>query len=56
MKRILRAVISILVLTGCAHTDLKAPCADVASFAPGSVPCDQREPIGNKIIPSVFAQ
>ncbi len=56
MKRLLIAALATLVITGCAHKDLKAPCADVASFAPGSVPCDQREPIDNKIIPSVFAR
>ncbi len=55
MKRLFVVAIATLVAAGCAHKDLKAPCADVASFAPGSVPCDQREPIGNKIIPSLFA-
>ena len=56
MKRLLIAVLTTLVITGCAHKDLKAPCADVPSFNSGTVPCDQRKPVNTIHVPTIFAQ
>ena len=56
MRRILTLVTFFALLSGCAHKDLKAPCANVAALTAGSVPCDQREAINVTLIPSTFAQ
>ena len=56
MKIFLAIFLFVVALSGCAHKDLKAPCANVASLASGSIPCDQREPLNAKIVPSTFAQ
>ncbi len=56
MKRILAVVFIISALSACAHKDLKAPCANIASLASGSVPCDQRVPVNSNVLPSTFAQ
>ena len=42
-----------LLLAGCAHKDLKAPCAELAAFAP-DVPCDERQPLNTTVVPSIF--
>ena len=56
MKTIVTVFVTFLVLTGCAHKDLKAPCANVAALTSGSVPCDQRQPVNAALIPTTFAQ
>ena len=56
MRRIITLVAFATLLTGCAHKDLKAPCANIAALAGGSIPCDQREPVNSGVVPSTFAQ
>ena len=56
MKTIVTVFVTFVALAGCAHQDLKAPCATVASLAAGSIPCDQRQPINVAIMPTTFAQ
>jgi len=56
MRRIITLIAFATFLSGCAHKDLKAPCANIAGLAAGSIPCDQREPVNAAIVPSTFAQ
>ena len=56
MRRIITLIAFTTLLSGCAHKDLKAPCANVAALTAGSIPCDQREPINAAFVPSIFAQ
>ena len=56
MKKILPTILFAIALSGCAHKDLKAPCANVAALTSGSIPCDQREPVNAMLIPTTFAQ
>lgn len=44
MKRLIVLIVAGVLTGGCAHQDLKAPCASLASTDP--VPCDQPIPIG----------
>ena len=53
MEKVLIVVATGLLLAGCAHKDLNAPCAELAAFAP-DVPCDERQPIGVNLVPSIF--
>lgn len=43
MKALLRIGLLSLLLSACAHKDLKAPCASLASLE--VVPCDARKPV-----------
>lgn len=44
MRKLLLAVAVAALCGGCAHSELKAPCADkMASL--NDVPCDQRQPV-----------
>ena len=49
MKKLLLTVAVVALCGGCAHKDLKSPCADkvaLLSFAgASSVPCDDRQPV-----------
>ena len=54
MIRLPTAIIVTLLLAGCAHKELKAPCKNVAALAAGDVPCDQREPLNGVHVPSIF--
>ena len=51
MKKLLLTAAVVALCGGCAHKELKAPCADsVASLNFGAsvasnVPCDQRQPV-----------
>ena len=54
--KILSVILLTIALSGCAHQELTAPCKNIAAFASGSIPCDQREPINTADIPSVFAR
>ena len=56
MKTIVTVFVTFVVLAGCAHKDLKAPCANVAALTQGTIPCDQRKPVNTVSIPGVFAQ
>lgn len=56
MRRILILFITFVALSGCAHKDLKAPCANVVGFTSDEIPCDQREPVNRTPIPSVFPE
>jgi hypothetical protein len=56
MMRTITLVILAATLSGCAHTDLTAPCANVAALTAVDSPCDQRQPVNAAIVPSVFAQ
>lgn len=56
MIKILSVIVVAITLSGCAHQDLQAPCKNIAALAPGSIPCDQREPINTLDVPSVFAR
>lgn len=56
MKNIFVLALFVFALSGCAHKELKAPCTNVAAFASGSIPCDQRQPISTKTIPTTFAK
>ena len=56
MRQIITFIAFATLLSGCAHKDLKAPCANLAALSSASIPCDQREPVNVKIVPSTFAQ
>ena len=56
MTKIAVALASLLVLSGCAHKELKAPCTNIAALTSDSVPCNEREPINTFDVPSVFAK
>jgi len=56
MKTIISTILVAIALGGCAHKELKAPCANIAALNSSSIPCDQREPVNTKIVPSTFAQ
>ncbi|MCH8072322.1 MAG: hypothetical protein IIA09_10265 [Proteobacteria bacterium] len=54
MRRIITLIAFATLLSGCAHKDLKAPCANVAAFNTSSVPCNQPMPVNR--VPSTFAR
>ena len=56
MTNLIAILFIALSFGGCAHKELKAPCKNIATLAPGSIPCDQREPINTSDVPSVFAR
>lgn len=55
MIKIIAVLFLVAVLSGCAHKELKAPCSNIASLASDTIPCDERQPVNQTVMPSVFA-
>lgn len=54
MTRLLTALLVALLISGCAHKELKAPCKNIAAFNAGDVPCDRREPLNGDLPLSLY--
>ena len=45
MQKLLLILATVLLVTGCAHKELKAPCTDNQFASRGDVPCHDRQAV-----------